>query len=512
MKSHVTKIFGPPGTGKTTWLIAKLQEEIAAGVPISRIAYLTHTRAASEVVAERTGGSKSDHKWFRTIHSACSKRLELSKENIVDPIDHRNFVNLTGLRIISERDDDQIEYGGWYVPDNFGPVLRAYDFSRATGLPLSEVVRTMPPHPSLNAGRREYFLEKWEAYKQEQALFDFADMLTKYLSSDIGPLPCDVVFLDEGQDLSHLQWRVFRKLIGDAARVYIAGDDDQAIYGFMGGSEFGFLEYPADEEVVLRKSFRVPTEIGERATRVIRRVQRRMEKNVEWRADGGIVQHVGMNVMHLPWRQWIDEKKSVLVLTRHRRGAADASKDLKSIFVPHSLGKHALHVSAEARAMRDFLIVRDGGKVGWRNMVKLLERAGGNSDQARAMGLANKDAQVGREIAKHFCWDDPDWPLLFAELTKKDMERVRQIEQIIRREGLSVIDHDPLVQVMTMHAAKGREADIVVLIPDCNDIVLNNVDTATEIRLAYVALTRAKERVLILSPQTSRFIKHLTYA
>jgi len=145
-------------------------------------------------------------------------------------------------------------------------------------------------------------------------------------------------------------------------------------------------------------------------------------------------------------------------------------------------------------------------------MVKMLDRAGGDTDEARSAGLANKDAEVGREIAKKFPWDDPDWPLLFAELTKKDMERVRQIEQIMRREGMGVIDHDPLIQVMTMHAAKGREAEIVVLLPDCNDIVLQNADKPTEIRLAYVALTRAKEKVLVLSPRSARWVKHLTSA
>jgi superfamily I DNA/RNA helicase len=512
LTQHTTKVFGPPGTGKTTWLVAKLQSEIAAGTPLSRVAYLTHTRAASEVVAQRVGATKKDHEWFRTVHSACSKRLGLSRENIVDVVDLNNFFKETGLRVISQKDDDQIEYGGWYVADNYGPVLDAYDFSRVTGMSLRDVIRTKPPHPSLDPGRAEQFLEEWEKYKQEQALFDFGDMLTKYLASDIGPLPVDVVFLDEGQDLSNLQWDVFRKLIAAAKRVYIAGDDDQAIYGFMGGSEFGFLEYPADENVILAKSYRVPRPIGERATAVIRRVARRMEKNVEWRKGDGTVEQSGLAIQNLPWRGWLDAKKSVLVLTRHRRGAADVSHDLQSVYIPHSLGKHALYVSAEARAMRDFLLMRDGKKIGWRRAVKMLERAGCNSDKARALGLANKDAEVGRDAFDHIAWNDPDWALLFAEGTKKDVQRVRQIEEIIAREGLDVVDHDPLIQVMTMHAAKGREADIVVLVPDCNDIVLQNVDTATEIRLAYVALTRAKQRVLVLAPLTSRSIRHLTEA
>ena len=39
-----------------------------------------------------------------------------------------------------------------------------------------------------------------------------------------------VLFIDEAQDLSLLQWEMVRKIWSDAEKTYIAGDDDQAIF------------------------------------------------------------------------------------------------------------------------------------------------------------------------------------------------------------------------------------------------------------------------------------------
>ena len=55
----------------------------------------------------------------------------------------------------------------------------------------------------------------------------------------------DVAMLDEGQDNSPLMWRCFEKMVSGAQRVYMAGDDDQAIYTFIGASEYGFLDHPS---------------------------------------------------------------------------------------------------------------------------------------------------------------------------------------------------------------------------------------------------------------------------
>jgi superfamily I DNA/RNA helicase len=513
MAPTITKVYGPPGTGKTTWQLAKLQEELGGGLDVNRIAYLTHTKAAAEVVGDRIGGDAKDRLWFRTIHSACVKKLGISKENIVDPVDYRAFSKHTGMKIVNEREDALIEDGMYYAADNFGPVLRAYDLHRLTGDPMQEIVAKMPQHPSLMRGRRAKFLEEWEKYKEANGLFDFTDMLMRYVDSDLDPLPVDAVFLDEAQDLSKLQWRVFHKFFANAQRVYIAGDDDQAIYGFMGGSEFGFFEEPADETIVLRNSWRVPGDIGRRAERIIERVKQRQIKDVIWKDSDGHVAHVGLGLMNLPWRGWLDAGKTVLVLTRHRRGALDASGELHQIAIPHGVGGWSAHNSAQAKVIRDFILLREGEKLGWRRVLKMFEATKQEvlADAIRSKGLEQRDLEVDRTQLKFTQFDDPEWSLLFAH-ERGDLKRIKTLERLIDREGIHIVGQEPQINVMTMHAAKGREADIVVLLPDCNETVRSNLMLPSEIRLAYVALTRAKERALILTPQTAKWITHLVQA
>ena len=54
-------------------------------------------------------------------------------------------------------------------------------------------------------------------------------------------LALDAVFLDEAQDLSPLQWDMFFHIEEQCKRSYIAGDDDQTIYGFQGADPSIFI-------------------------------------------------------------------------------------------------------------------------------------------------------------------------------------------------------------------------------------------------------------------------------
>ena len=68
-----------------------------------------------------------------------------------------------------------------------------------------------------------------------------------------------VVFLDEAQDLTPLQWKIAHLINEKTDRMFIAGDDDQAIYGFAGSSPDWLLwlakRWPTQ---ILEQSWRVP--------------------------------------------------------------------------------------------------------------------------------------------------------------------------------------------------------------------------------------------------------------
>ena len=83
---HVT--LGPPGCGKTSRLGAHLDVELASGVPATKIAFVTFTRAARREVLTRVGGRLGPDpcadRWFRTIHSAAFHLLDIGPDRIMN--------------------------------------------------------------------------------------------------------------------------------------------------------------------------------------------------------------------------------------------------------------------------------------------------------------------------------------------------------------------------------------------------------------------------------------------
>ena len=65
-----------------------------------------------------------------------------------------------------------------------------------------------------------------------------------------------VLIIDEAQDCTPLQWSVIYKLAQNARRIYLAGDDDQAIYEWNGADPRYFTRFFPGRKVKLRKTRR----------------------------------------------------------------------------------------------------------------------------------------------------------------------------------------------------------------------------------------------------------------
>ena len=72
-------------------------------------------------------------------------------------------------------------------------------------------------------------------YKQKMHLLDFNDLIKQAIKSDKFP-KFKAIFIDEAQDLSPLQWQLYDKLRENCEDMYLAGDDDQAIFAWAGAS------------------------------------------------------------------------------------------------------------------------------------------------------------------------------------------------------------------------------------------------------------------------------------
>ncbi len=480
------KIFGPPGTGKTTRLMQIVENEVKQGTPLHRIGYLSFSVSAAEVIKERMKASASDVRWFKTIHAASLKSMGMGGA-VIDYSDYAAFS--ARHKMFISMNEDEINTG-------FNPAMRVYQLACNTMRSDAEVIREMTKyHDCLVPRQYETFKQAWADYKKEVRKFDFMDMLIEYDRSG-APLPLDVMVLDEGQDLSAFQWKIFRKMIANCQRVYMAGDDDQAIFGFIGGSEYGFLEYPADEEEVLHQSYRVPRKIGDAADKVIRKIEKRKEKNVTWKRAHGEIVNMNLEPFMMPWREYIEKFDDIMVVARHRKGARAFSQDLTSIAIPHNFEHDTIQSWKEAKFVHDFFALKAGEQITVRRAQALLAACATASPEIEAMATRKKVS------AKQLPLDFAAWPFV------GNHKRYAKLRQFVNRDGWATLAKPPKISISTMHGAKGREADLVIVLPDCTTTVHENVNKATEVRLAYVAMTRAKKELMVMLPRDNFYIQH----
>ena len=101
-------------------------------------------------------------------------------------------------------------------------------------------------------------------------------MIEKFVSSELCP-KFDVVFIDEAQDLSPIQWKMYDIIKKNTKIMILAGDDDQAIYGWAGADVKRFQDEPAKEKI-LPKSYRVPIRVQKVADSIISQIETRINK------------------------------------------------------------------------------------------------------------------------------------------------------------------------------------------------------------------------------------------
>ena len=94
----------------------------------------------------------------------------------------------------------------------------------------------------LQVQQLELLNDAYVKYKRAKGKLDFIDMIEKFISQGTSP-KFDLLIIDEAQDLVPLQWRMVKEvLVPNSKEVFYAGDDDQAIYGWMGVDVKRFLE------------------------------------------------------------------------------------------------------------------------------------------------------------------------------------------------------------------------------------------------------------------------------
>lgn len=504
----VELILGPPGTGKTTTLLGIVDEELARGVAPGRIGYVTFTRRGAEEAVTRAcarfGLERRALPHFRTLHSLCFRALGIARGDVLDGQRLQNFAAYAGVDLRGRWAED-----GTLVGDGEG--LRAMmmeNLARIRGVALRE------QYDSYSDGLRwktvEHMHRALVYYKGAEGVVDYTDMLARFVTEGHG-LDLEVLVVDEAQDLSHLQWEVVGQLARGCRRVVVAGDDDQAIYRWA-GADVEHLVGMEGDAMVLGQSWRCPRAVQDLAMRLIGRVRARRPK--EWaarEANGSVDSTAGsLRDLDLPG-QWTDGgKQPILILARNeflitniiipelrRRGIiyerhgvpAVPQRVLDAVVAWEDL--RAGRSVSVAAALRVYAMMSSG--LGVRRGHKELPGFD-RSDSAPPVVLADLRERGGLLV-------DSIWHDALDKLPEKDMGYLYAARRAGERLGVP-----PRVRVSTVHGSKGGEAEHVVLLKEMARRSHDEIERAPEdeMRVWYVAVTRARERLTIVGDGRGR--------
>lgn len=521
------RIFGPPGTGKTTTL-GRLVEAACRNVGSENVIAASFTRTAARELTTRNLPISDDH--IGTLHSLCYRTLDRPK-----------LVSKDALKLWND------EYPTWRFEgigkaDVDDPWADVGDEGSGHGDALLQAV-------NLQRGLREHwdgqvgafsvmsFYEAWKDFKQNMHLLDFTDLIEECLTTEI-PFGAKVMFLDEVQDFSPLELTLARHWGGQCEQLWLAGDDDQCLYGFKGAIPDVFLtpDLPESQVTVLGQSYRVPRAIHEAAMAWVSGMSRRKEKHYTPRdADGLIdVLPVTYRAPHLLrgyLEDWVFQQgKTVALLTTCSYHLNPLKRALREWGMPfhnpyrtrrgdwNPLLAKAGTVSAADRLMA-FRKVADGR--GWWTHEELwrwtgvLEAKGvfAHGAKTEMRRRAEEDPQRPVAVADLEKWipdasdavgnGNPQWFLRHA-LT--DYHRpLDYAATILDVRGADILTTCPKVIVGTIHSVKGGEADIVVLFPDLSQAGFEEWCTPGEPkdrvrRTIYVGMTRARESLYWAQP------------
>ena len=109
--SYKVRIWGPPGTGKTTYLLDRVGEELKSGVTPGEIVYTSFTKAAAVEAKERAiqqfqrEYNPNEFTNFSTIHSICFKLLELTRDDVFAGRKLKEFGESFGYEVSDDSSD-----------------------------------------------------------------------------------------------------------------------------------------------------------------------------------------------------------------------------------------------------------------------------------------------------------------------------------------------------------------------------------------------------------------------
>jgi len=517
-------VIGPPGTGKTTFILNKIEEYIQQEVKIDEIAFFSFSNKAVDEAKQRAADRfkipANQLENFSTLHSFALRQMSLTREYIMSKNDWRNISNVLRININVSNDDDSFfnSYDEKYIHLIEKAKRRDISLDDAWATFAQDIVKHKLDY--IAKGLQEYKDYGYENFTDGVTGFmvkdvgpkkDFTDLITDYVKSD-RVKQFKVVFFDEAQDMSTIQWKMAEKIWKAAETSYIAMDPNQAIYTWADADVSKALEVKQDakELIVLDESKRVPRKVWEVVNRVEEQINN--SEDIEWRPAqrDGQVEFI-RNVYHLDMSQG-----SWLIMARTRSIREDLEEMLvkKNVFFRVKMrdNKYRYSIKSQERnailTWKDLTIYKNSVSLKMiENMYKVLGKdfvTRGYKKIVSEQRKALPDKKVSFDELKNDYGLVADINQSWVEVMTTLNTETRAYLENLESRGED-IGKEPRITLSTIHQQKGGEAENVIVSLDIGKMAYDDYkkNPVNEHRLFYVAFSRAKENLYIMTP-TSR--------
>ena len=493
------RIFGPPGTGKTTTLLDMVDRALEAGTNPHRIAFLAFTRKAAHEARDRAAkrfnlDPKEDLPYFRTLHSLALAQSDIRVDQIMQPEDYKELSSQIGYSFSGSSTNVDT------VADNLlanDPVLGLINLARLRKISLRDQYNQS--NIDLDWMLVLFISKALKEFKETRNKYDFTDMLVLFSESADKYCPrFDLTFLDEAQDLSPLQWDIAHALDRKSEKMYVAGDDDQAIYRWAGADVDQFINLEGGSET-LSQSFRIPKKVHSIADKISRRMSKRFPKQYKPKDEEGLVKWIySINEIDMDKGTWMilsqagymlspvkHDLRSNGYLFSHMGHRSISEKISSAVNGWEQMRKGKTITGDVARNIYSFMSTGDRVKRGFKKLANL-------SDEDE-VSLADLQEHFGLLVGDDLIWH---------EAMNKMPETDRAYITKLLRKG-EKFNGEPRIAVSTIHGSKGGEAENVVLFTDISpaadaDMRINADDIH---RTFYVGVTRTKKNLYIVAAE-----------